>query len=333
MFTMRFDMRAPGRTGEGIAALYRAAIDMAAWADDKGCAAIIVCEHHASDDGYLPSPLTLAASMAAVTSMTPIMVAAAVLPLYDPVRLAEEMIVLDHISRGRVMFTLAVGYRPEEYELYGVDFGARGKVADEKLGALLAVLRAAGDGTASPQVTPAPFTPGGPVLAWGGGSKAAARRAGRNGLAFFAQTNLPGLREAYEESARAAGHEPGMCLLPSPDVPTSVFVNDDVDAGWRDVGQALLADATVYADWTEAAGVADTTVSISRGRTVEQLRSERGPHRVVTTAEAAGLIETHGTLQLQPLCGGLEPDTAWRYLRRVTDEVIPMVSPPARPGT
>jgi len=288
---------------------------MAAWADDKGCAAIIVCEHHASDDGYLPSPLTLAASMAAVTSMTPTLVAAAVLPLYDPARLAEKMIVLDHISRRRAMFTLAVGYRPEEYELYGVDFGARGKVADEKLAALLAALQT---------VTPAPFTPGGPVLAWGGGSKAAARRAGRNGLGFFAQTNLPGLREAYEEAARAAGHEPGMCLLPSPDVPTSVFVNDDVDAGWRDVGPALLADATVYADWTEAAGVADTTASISRGRTVEELRAERGPHRVVTTAEAAGLIETHGTLQLQPLCGGLDLDIAWRYLRRVTDDVLPV---------
>src|SRR5438309_11945503 len=121
MFTMRFDMRAPGRTGEGIAALYRAAIDMAAWADDKGSAAIIVCEHHGSDDGYLPSPLTLAASMAAVTSMTPIMVAAAVLPLYDPVRLAEEMIVLDHVSRGRVMFRLAVGYRPAGFVVYGVE--------------------------------------------------------------------------------------------------------------------------------------------------------------------------------------------------------------------
>ena len=191
---------------------------------------------------------------------------------------------------------------------------------------LLATLRKASEATASPRVTPPPFTPGGPMIAWGGGTKATARRAGRNGLAFIAQTDLPGLQEAYEEAARANSHEPGLCLLASPGQPTSVFVNDDIDAGWREVGDALLADAVSYAEWNEAAGVADTTASISRGRTVEALRAENGPHRVVTAADAAALIETHGRLSLHPLCGGLDPEVAWRYLRRVVDDVLPKVA-------
>ncbi|MEZ5143434.1 MAG: hypothetical protein R2726_13080 [Acidimicrobiales bacterium] len=47
MYTMRFDMRAPGATAAGRADLYDAAIEMAAWAEGRGCAAVVVSEHHA----------------------------------------------------------------------------------------------------------------------------------------------------------------------------------------------------------------------------------------------------------------------------------------------
>ena len=77
-------------------------------------------------DGYLPSPLVLATAMAARTTTLPIMTAALILPLYDPIRLAEDMVVLDIISGGRVSYVMAVGYRPEEFEHHGADFGHRG---------------------------------------------------------------------------------------------------------------------------------------------------------------------------------------------------------------
>ena len=326
MFMMRFDLRAPGRDAVRRADLYRTLLDMAAWADDRGCASIAISEHHVSEDGYLPSPFTVAAAVAAVTRNTPITIAAALLPLYEPVRLAEELITLDHLSLGRVVTILALGYRPIEYDLYGADFGRRGQVADEKLEALLAALRDAGAGEKMPRIFPPPFSPAGPMLAWGGGTTAAARRAGRNGLGFLAQADRPGLRQAYEDAARAAGHEPGMCMLPSEDVPSIVFVNDDVDAGWRDVGDAMLADAVPYMEWNEAAGSDSYTATLSKGRTVEELRAENGAHRVVTTKEAVELIRTRGALALHPLCGGLDPDIAWPYLRRVVDDVLPVVA-------
>jgi alkanesulfonate monooxygenase SsuD/methylene tetrahydromethanopterin reductase-like flavin-dependent oxidoreductase (luciferase family) len=323
MYLLRFDLRAPGKDAGERADLYRAALDMASYADGNGCLSIAVSEHHASDDGYLPGPFTFAGAVAAVTENTPIVIAAALLPLYEPVRLAEEMIVLDHLSRGRAIFVLGLGYRPVEYELHGVDYEHRGRVADEKLEALLAALRDASAGSGMPRVTPPPYSPGGPVIAWGGRTKAAARRAGRNGVGFFAQTNLAGLQQAYEEAARANGYEPGMCVLPSPEMPSQVFVNDDVDAGWREVGPSLLADAVSYAEWNEAAGSADVTVSLSKGKTVDELRRENGAHRVVTVDEAVELIGTYGTINLHPLIGGLDPDVAWPYLRRVVDEVLP----------
>src|SRR5688572_22431359 len=147
MYVVRFDLRAPGVDGPGRSARHRAAVDMARFVDQHGCASIVVSEHHASDDGYLPSPFLLAGAMAAATSSTPIVVAVALLPLHDPVRLAEDIVTLDHLSGGRAMVVLGLGYRPVEYELYGVDFRRRGRIADEKLARLIELLDAAGAGT------------------------------------------------------------------------------------------------------------------------------------------------------------------------------------------
>lgn len=324
MYLMRFDLRAPGATPSERADLYQAALDMAAWAEDNGCASVAISEHHSSDDGYLPSPLMMAAAVAAVTSKVTITVAAAILPFYDPVRLAEDLIVLDHLSKGRAVVILGVGYREVEYELRGIPYAERGKVADEKLDLLLETLRNAGTDTTAPRVTPGPFSQPLPMLAWGGQSKAAARRAGRHGLGFLAQGPGPGLKEVFEETARANGHEPGFCYLPAGDAPQIVFVNDDIDQGWDEVGQNMLADAVSYHEWNEAADLAATTVSLSSAKTVEGLRSEGGAHRVVTAAEASALAAQHGMLSLHPLCGGLAPDVAWPYLERAAAAVSPV---------
>ena len=188
MFTMRFDMRAPA-TGASTTDLYRAALEMAHWTEDRGALLAIVCEHHGMSDGYLPSPLILATAMAARTTTLPIMVAAVVLPLYHPIRLAEDMVVLDILSQGRVSYVAAIGYRPEEYDMHAVDFHRRGAIAEEHLRVLLEAK--SGDPFEfehrTIQITPPPVTPGGPRIAWGGGSIAAAKRAGRHGLDFLAQ--------------------------------------------------------------------------------------------------------------------------------------------------
>jgi hypothetical protein len=324
MFMMRFDMRVPGKTPEQIGDHYQAAIDMARWADDKGCVGIGLSEHHCSEDGYTPSPLMLASAMAANTKKVPIIIAAALLPMYDPVRLAEDMIVLDYISRGRVTFIFGIGYRPVEYDLYGLDFEKRGAIADEKFTRLLNILREASEAHAMPRVTPASFTRGRPMIAWGGATKVAARRAGHNGVGFFAQTNTPGLGEAYAEAAREKGYEPGLCILPSPEMPSIVFVHPDPSVGWQEVGPYMLADAVSYSEWNK--DTKHRTVSLSKGKTIDELRTERGSHRVVNIADAVELIKRWGRVGLHPLCGGCPPELAWKYLRRVVDEVIPAVA-------
>lgn len=182
MFTLRFDMRSPA-FGADPAALYATAPQMCAWAEDHGCLAAVMCEHHGSEDGYLPSPLLLASAVAANTRRLTLSLIL-ILPFYDPVRLAEDIAVLDILSKGRASYIMVLGYRPEEYELFGLDLGDRGRLADEKLGQLRRLL--AGEAVVQDGrqicVTPRPLTAGGPAMMWGGGSLAAARRAGRYGL-------------------------------------------------------------------------------------------------------------------------------------------------------
>jgi len=321
---MRFDMRAPA-TGAPAPELYKAAIEMAAWGESRGAVVAVLCEHHAADDGYLPAPLTLASAMAARTTTLAINVAVILLPLHDPVQLAEQMVVIDLISGGRVSYVAAIGYRPEEYAMYGVDFHRRGKIADAKLAALLQAKTGEPfdyDGRAV-HVTPPPLTPGGPLVAWGGGSLAAARRAGRNGLGFFAQGGGAEVEAAYEEAAREAGHEPGMCLIPDPDSAQTLFVAHDVDKAWEELGPYLMHDVRSYAAWNEGN---THTASLSFASSAEELRAENKSHRIVTPDEAVAMIRSGAPLPLHPLIGGLPPEIAWRYLETVVDDVMPAVS-------
>lgn len=314
MFLMRFDLRAP-QPGASTADLYSCALEMSSWAESRGCAGVLICEHHASSDGYLPSPMIVGSAVASRTERLPITLGAMLLPFYDPVKLAEDMNVLDIISKGRVSYILGIGYRPEEYEHFGVDWHRRGRIAEEKL-RLLVQLRAGApieiDGRRI-HVTPPPYTPGGPVIRWGGHSIAAARRAGRFGLALQPNGSVPGLRDAYEDASRAHGHEPLPLTIPPKDTPAVVFVADDVDAAWTELGPYLLHDATTYSSWNEG----DTTTSmISHARTIRELRECSPGYQIWSVAEAAGHVDAGGVLSLVPLCGGVPPELAWPYLAR-----------------
>jgi alkanesulfonate monooxygenase SsuD/methylene tetrahydromethanopterin reductase-like flavin-dependent oxidoreductase (luciferase family) len=308
---LRFGMRlADPATG---ADQYDAAIEMAAWGEANGAAALVLSQHHGCDDGYLPSPIVLASAMAARTSTIPISIAALLLALYEPVKLAEDMIVLDLVSRGRVSYVIGLGYRDEEYAMFGVDRSARAA----RVEASLAVLQRAfagdeldHDGRRG-RVMPRPHTPGGPTLMYGGGSEAAARRAGRFGLFFLSEADRPELGAVYDAAARAAGREPVGCLFPSAAQPNTVLVADDPDRAWAEVGPYFLRDALPYQAWNAGR---DAPVSVSAATSVAELRAEQGAYRIFTPGEATAAVRAGRMLQLQPLCGGLPPEIAWPYL-------------------
>lgn len=317
MFTLRFDMRAPAWAAPA-ADLYSAAIDMCAWAENRGAIVAVLSEHHGADDGHLPTPLILASAIAARTTKLAILLAAVPIPLWDPVRLAEEMSVLDLISKGRVSYALGIGHRGEEYDHFGMDLATRGRVADEMLAVLGPLVR--GEPVEYRgrriRVTPPCASAGGPLMMIAGGSRAAARRAATHGLGFISQTDSADLKDYYESQCRAAGHEPGVVQFPVPGAPTAVFVAENeqaVDEAWQVLGPHLLHDATTAASYRPHD---DSVASITRADSVAALRAEGGPYRILTSDEATEYVRNGRPLPLHPLCGGIPPDVAWPYLER-----------------
>ena len=71
----------------------------------------------------MPSPLVVGGAIAAATTQIPITVAAVVAPLWDPIRLAEDLATLDNLAgRGRLIVTFVIGYRELEFELLGYGY-------------------------------------------------------------------------------------------------------------------------------------------------------------------------------------------------------------------
>ena len=312
MYLARFAMRTDAAEPSARADLYAAALEMTAWSETRGCLSVIVSEHHAVPDGYLPSPLPLAAAMAARTTTVGINVSALLLALYEPVKLAEDMAVIDLISRGRVSYVVGIGYRDEEFALFGVPRRGRGRLVEDRI----TLLRRLWRGETVPvdgrdvAVTPLPYSKGGPMLAYGGGTAAAAERAGRLGLYFMANSADTTLETIYRSAAEAAGARPLGCRFMDPAMPLTVFVSDDPDRAWSEIGTYLLHDATSYASWHSGPG----TPNVSFASTVEELRAENGAYRIITPDEARAMIAAGQPLALQPLVGGLPPDLAWPYL-------------------
>jgi len=321
MYLIRLAMRLDPEGAIPAAECYEAAVEMAAFCDARGCAGISIPQHHASADGYLPSPLVLASALAARTGQVPIMCMALLLLHYEPVKLAEDMAVLDIVSRGRVSYVIGLGYRPEERAMFGVDTTTLAATMEESIG----ILRAAWTGEEFDhprrgriRVTPKPHSPGGPMLSYGGHSLAAARRAARLGMMLVAEGSRPELEEAYAEEASRCQVAPVGCVMTPPGTPTSLFVAEDVDRAWNEIGPYMLRDALAYGEWNrarDAGGIA----SLSTARTVDDLRAEKGSYSIVTPGELQTMVATGQAAVLDPLCGGLPPALAWPYLRTAVD--------------
>jgi alkanesulfonate monooxygenase SsuD/methylene tetrahydromethanopterin reductase-like flavin-dependent oxidoreductase (luciferase family) len=310
MFLLRFGMRQSSHDATARADLYQAAVEMCAWAETRGCLGAVFSQHHASEDGYLPSPVPVAAAVAVRTQSLPITVGALLLAFYEPVKLAEDMAVVDLLSRGRVIYVVGIGYRDEEFEMFGVDRRRRASLVEERIRLLQQLWSGEQTdvGGRKVRVTPLPFTPGGPTLAYGGGTVAAARRAGRLGLLFLSESHDATLEEAYR--AEGGPSAPG-CFFPPPDVPLTVFVADDPERAWAEIGEYMLADARGYGVWNRGR---PGTASVSFATTVEELAGENGPYQILTPDQARAEVAAGRPLGLQPLVGGLPPDVAWPYL-------------------
>lgn len=324
ILAMRFDLRCPPMSPATPADLYRTALEQAAWADEHAFDSVVVSEHHGVDDGYLSSPMVLAGAIAGCTRQVPINIAAILAPLHDPLRLAEDLAVLDLASGGRLSVVMGLGYRPEEYAMFGKTWERRGKAFDEILGVLVQAW------TGEPfeyegrtvRVTPRPHQQPHPLVFVGGSTAAAARRAARHGLSFFPAIGDEALQDVYREECERHGRPPGFVLLPKG--PGFVHVAEDPDRAWAAIGEHVLYEARVYASWQQPGQRSAVT---DKATTVEELRAG-GVYRIVTPEECIALAEElgdAGSLVFHPLIGGLPPELSWPSLELLAAKVLPAI--------
>lgn len=333
---VRFNLVEPGATPASLGARYRTAVEMAVYADDRGITTVQTEEHHGVANNWLPSPFAFAGAVFGATqgnsaarsaSLTggrretggriAVTVSAAIGPLHDPLRLAEDIAVLDLLSGGRLVTVAGLGYRPEEYAIFGVDWSRRGRLQDELLETLLMAwtgeeFRHRGR---TVRVTPRPCTQPHPLLLVGGSSKAAARRAARLGLPFFPSAHLPELEAYYQERLAEYGTE-GWTMMPAARIPL-LHIAEDPDRAWAHYGEHFLHEARTYASWQSG----DIRSAVrSAATTVDELRAE-GVYRILTPDACVALgLDTY---VLHPLSGGMPLDEGWRSLHLFAEQVLP----------
>lgn len=317
--TLAFDMRAPD-LGANATALYAAALEQCAWADGLGFTDVQLMEHHASTDGYLPSPIVLGSAVAGVTSQLDIRLCLVLLPLYDPLRIAEDLAVLDLVSGGRLRLTVGLGYRREEYEQFGVDMRRRPSLMEEAV----ETLKLAWSGEPFDfrgrrvRVLPRPAQRPRPLITMGGASPASARRAARIADAYYPVA--PRLYEIYQDELLALGKRPsaahGDAVTTSDDV--YVFVAEDPEHEWALIAPHTAHDTREYASWIDGRRGG----SFSLVDDIDQLKT-LGNYRVWTPSECIDRARERGALVFKPLVGGLDPAVGWRSLQLFADKVLP----------
>jgi len=322
---LSYDLRAP-EFGAPARELYAAALDQVAWADELGFDAVGLGEHHASPDGYNPSPLVLAAAMGARTRRILLRTAVLLLPFYDPIKLAEDAAVTQLATGGRLLLGVGGGYRPSEFEMFGRRLEDRWKV----IGETIALLRLAWTGEPFEwkgrrcHVTPRPEPP--PPILLGGGTPAAARRAARIADGWFPPLE-PKLWAPYREARLALGKpDPGAYPAQGP---IFLWVSKDPDRDWERIAPHALHQLRSYSEWTvEAFGRA--AGPFAKNLTTDSVR-QSSAYQVLTPEETLALasrLGDHSVFYLNPLLAGIDPGFSWEMLRLYEREVHPYLAAP-----
>lgn len=250
-----FTGQIPSWSDRSFAQEYRETIELVRLAESVGFDAAWVSEHHGASDGYLPSLLVMLAAFAEVTTTIRLGTGVILTPFHDPLRLAEDIAVVDQLSQGRLTIGLGLGWRAEEFRMFGVPMQERLARTEETV----AILRRAFTGERFSfegrifhvdrvRVSPPPAQPGGPPILLGGYVDAALRRAGEIGDGHITDAEDPHhVRKAVaqmEVGARSAGRDPARLHLA---LMANAFVAED--RAWEIAAPGVFHQLGAYEAW------------------------------------------------------------------------------------
>lgn len=262
-----YDFRNTPEMAMSNADLYASIIDQVAWLDRLGLDLCWFTEHHFVEDGYLASWVPVAAAMAARTQRIRFSCDVCLLPFNHPIRLAEDLAVLDTISNGRVEIGVGMGYAPHEFAGFGIPVSRRVSLTDEGI----EILRRAFTGerfsftgkrysVEGVKIRPGYVQQGGPPLWVAAMSEAGALRAARANANLLPQGPRGMVLDPWEKALRADGRDPGKYRI---GIIKSCLVTDDPDRDWPLVRAGERYRQSVYASFrtpgTGGGGVAGNT--------------------------------------------------------------------------
>ena len=132
-FGLWYDFRNPAPWRRPFGRMYADYLDQIANAEALGFGSVWLTEHHFLDDGYLPSPLIMASAIGQRTRRMRIGTDLMVLPLHDPVRIAEDAAVLSLVTGGRFDLGVGLGYKEAEFAQFGRSIKHRPSLIEESV--------------------------------------------------------------------------------------------------------------------------------------------------------------------------------------------------------
>ena len=327
-FGVAHDFRCPPGSEYTMADVYAQTMEQIALVDRLGLDLVWFSEHHFVDDGYLPNFVPVAAAAAAITSRIRIGTNIALAPFAHPLRLAEDMGILDQLSGGRMELGLGLGYAPHEFAAFGMPVSHRVSYAEETT----QIVKLAWQGERfsfhgkrwsfdDVRTTPQPLQPGGPPLWTASTSPASVDRAVRFDTNLLPQGPTSIVLDRWRAKTRAAGRDPDAYRI---GIIRSVLVTDDPERDWPPVRAAERYRMKVYGGFFDAAGLGGQDAFKDE---------ERIPQRIIVgdvahcVDELCAFVTRYGLTDVVTwgAAPGLAPAVLTPMIERFASEVVPAV--------
>jgi probable F420-dependent oxidoreductase len=332
-----FTGQMPAGSAQTYAQSYRETLELVRLAEALGFDSAWVSEHHGASDGYYPSLLVMLAAFAEATNHIRLGTGVILTPFHDPLRLAEDVATVDQLSGGRLTVGLGLGWREEEFRMFGQPVSERLARTRETV----EVLRLAAGGRRFSfhgamfdydrvlVTPPTAQTPGAPIIL-GGYTDAALRRAGAIGDGHITDADdAEHIRHAValmEEEARGAGKDPAGTHLV---LMQNAWVAEQGADWWSQIRDGVTHQLGMYEAWeadhdTPAHDSAEPTVSdeAAARASVAGGTAEEVIHRLRPVVEEFGSRDNFD-LVVRLHYPGMTFDDAARVVERFGESVIP----------
>ena len=253
-----YDFRNPPDSGVTDQMLYGEILEQVAWLDQIGADLVWFTEHHFVEDGYLPSWIPVAGAMSSITKHVRFGTDICLMPFNHPIRLAEDLAVLDNLSEGRVEVGLGMGYAPHEFRGFGFPVSRRVSLMEEGIEVLQKCFSGERFSYQGKRyqfedivITPGYVQEGGPPLWVAAMSEPGAMRAAKYNTNFLPQGLRANSYDPWVDELQNTGRSPEDYRV---GIIRSILVTEDRDKDWQAVRAAERYRMALYQRFFEESG-------------------------------------------------------------------------------